>query len=153
MVVKLLAGTRLGASLPKAALEGSLAAWRAFWIVVCPRDGSIFRRRSLTNSTFFWGRSGDPQVFAMQQRALGESLAVREDGEVRCMRYSAFLQRWSDAAFRCSFDPIVRFADRLEPTNAHRWKRLELVSEALKQLHDECARLLTTNGRVIPDNG
>jgi hypothetical protein len=86
---------------------------------------------------------GDCQVFNLQQRALGEAITVGEGTELRCMRYSEFLMRWTDPALKFLLDPMTRFVDQLQPTNVRRWRRLELMAEALEHLHQQCKTLLT----------
>jgi hypothetical protein len=88
-------------------------------------------------------KSGDRQVFKLQQRALGEALFVLDGSELRCMRFSEFLEKWTQPAFKPFFDPLSRFIDQLKPENTLRWKRLELMAQALEQLRLECERLLT----------
>jgi hypothetical protein len=61
--------------------------------------------------------TGDRQVFGMQQRAMGERLAVADGLNTRCMRYSDFLEKWTDSAFRTQFDALTQFVDRLEPSH------------------------------------
>jgi hypothetical protein len=89
--------------------------------------------------------SGDSQVFNLQQRAVGEAVAVREGTELRCMRYSEFLMKWTESDFTRLLDPLTRFIDRLRPTNERRWKRLELMENALEHLHQQCIKLLAPN--------
>jgi hypothetical protein len=84
----------------------------------------------------------DRQIFSLQQQALGEALIVRDGCKLRCMRYSEFLQEWPEEAFKHEFDVLVAFIDGLQPTDYHRWRRLELMDKALQELDDECRRLL-----------
>jgi hypothetical protein len=86
----------------------------------------------------------DRQIFSLEQQALGEVMIVSDNNELRCMRYNEFLDKWSDETIKKRFSSIAEFIDRLEPDNG-RWKRLELMRDALKQLHEECRRLLTTS--------
>lgn len=86
--------------------------------------------------------TGDRQVFRLEQQVLGEAVIASENGELRCLRYSEFLAKWPDAAFKRSLRPMTDFVDGLQPTNTHRWKRLELMAGALNELHNECDRLL-----------
>jgi hypothetical protein len=87
--------------------------------------------------------AGDRQVFGLQQQALGETLAVHDGTDLRCMRFSEFTDKWRETEFSRRFDPLTHFIDRLEPENQHRWKRLELMAEALGQMRLECERLLS----------
>jgi F0F1-type ATP synthase membrane subunit b/b' len=89
---------------------------------------------------------GDCQIFNLQQRAIGEAATVREGSELRCMRYPEFLVKWPDPDFKRLLDPMTRFVDKLQPTNARRWKRLDLMAEALKNLQQKCKQLLTPKG-------
>jgi hypothetical protein len=89
--------------------------------------------------------TGDRQVFTLQQQALGETMAVLDGDELRCMRYSEFLEKWSEVPFRRTFEPLEHFIDRLEPTDTLRWKRLALMTDALETLKLECERLLKLN--------
>ncbi len=59
------------------------------------------------------------------------------------MRYSEFVVKWSNDDFTLLIDPIKGFVDRLKPENERRWKRLELMAEALGDLRKECEKLLT----------
>jgi F0F1-type ATP synthase membrane subunit b/b' len=102
------------------------------------RKLSAYPMEELRNLT----RGRDCQVFNLQQRALGETVTMREGSDLRCMRYSEFLVKWSDASFTHVLDPMTRFVDRLQPTDERRWKRLELMAEALEHLHQQCKRLL-----------
>ena len=86
--------------------------------------------------------SEDFQVFNLQQRAIGELLIVQDGAERRCMRYSEFLQKWTDPVFKRLLDPLIRFVDRLRPTDSRRWKRLELMLQSLEDLHEQCRVLL-----------
>jgi hypothetical protein len=87
---------------------------------------------------------GDRQVFNLQQRALGEALAVPDGSDLRCMRFAEFMDRWLDPNFKNRFEPLTRFLDRLEKPDRHRWRRLELMKDALEQLRLKCRELLKT---------
>ncbi len=88
------------------------------------------------------GNADDRQVFMLEQRALGEVLAVSKNGEFHCMGYADFLDKWDDAVFKKKLKPMIDFVDGLTPTYAHRWQRLELLSAALEDLRAECRSLL-----------
>jgi hypothetical protein len=62
----------------------------------------------------------DSQIFNLQQRNMGETL--RSKSESRCMNYSEFLERWSEPAFRKSFEPLTTFIEGIEPTQQRPWK-------------------------------
>ncbi len=85
---------------------------------------------------------GDRQVFRLQQRAMGETLASQETLGPRCMRVSDFLAKWEEPEFRSRFSPLTQFIDGLRPEATFRWKRLELMQSALHRLRGECERLL-----------
>jgi hypothetical protein len=85
---------------------------------------------------------GDRQIFCLQQRGIGEMLALPDGANLRCMRFSEFVQNWSEPEFRDRFEPLTCLLDGIAPTNEHRWKRLELMAIALEQLRGECRRLL-----------
>jgi hypothetical protein len=89
--------------------------------------------------------AGDWQVFNLQQRALGEVVTVGDGREARCMRFSEFLAKWNEPAFAGIFHPLIQFVDRLQPTNARRWKRLELMDQELARLHEQCKEILKLN--------
>jgi hypothetical protein len=88
--------------------------------------------------------AGDRQVFRLQQRAMGEALASPEAADPRCMRLSDFMEKWQDADFRKRFDPLSNFLEKLEKKDKLRWRRLELMKDALHTLRQECIALLTT---------
>lgn len=86
--------------------------------------------------------AGDRQIFALQQRSLGEVVAVSSNGESRCLTYSAFVEKRSDPTFALMLHPLTTFIDRLQPTDARRWRRLQLMAQALKELRTHCETLL-----------
>ena len=92
---------------------------------------------------------GDAQVFSMQQRAIGETLAVNQGESIRCMRFSEFTHEWHKPDFRSRFDPLIRFVHGLEPAQSCRWRRVELMAEALRQLRSECQRLLSITSATL----
>ena len=51
--------------------------------------------------------SGDRQVFTLQQRALGESMAVGIADDCRCMRYYDFWSNWKCSKFRETYEPLT----------------------------------------------
>jgi hypothetical protein len=93
------------------------------------------------------GMGRDAQVFRLQQRAIGEVLAVRRGARRACCKYSHFLSKINDAAFDTSFHSVRQLVDQLQPTD-RRWKRLEQTREALSELREECDRLLK-----LPNSG
>ena len=90
-------------------------------------------------------KSGDMQVFNLQQRLLGEIVMVRDGDMDRCMRYSEFLIGRQELNSRGAFDPLVAFLKDLNPTNKHRWCRLVLMKSALDELGKECKTLIEDN--------
>ena len=87
---------------------------------------------------------GDMQVFSLQQRALGEIMAIEHAKGWRCMRYSEFLSKWRDPDFRKNYDPLITFIESITPEHERRWQRLKIMYDALGELHTECDRLLST---------
>jgi hypothetical protein len=47
----------------------------------------------------------DRQVFTLEQRAIGELLAINEDNRFYCLGYTRLLDKWIDLAFRERVDP------------------------------------------------
>ena len=82
------------------------------------------------------------QVFHLQQRMLGEIVTVREENVDRCMRYSEFIAKWDELNSNDAFQALVMFLEELDQTCERRWRRLELMREALEQLYQECKELL-----------
>lgn len=89
------------------------------------------------------GEADDRQVFKLEQRALGEIMALEINGARRCMGYAEFADRWSEVSFRNKFNPVAQFVDKLNPDHTRRWKRLILMFRELERLRDECRSLLT----------
>jgi hypothetical protein len=88
------------------------------------------------------GGSDDRQVFALQQRVLGEIVAISQDGDPRCMRYAEFLDKYEDVTFGKRLTPMIKFIDGISPDHHWRWKRLDLLSVELDKFDAECRRLL-----------
>jgi hypothetical protein len=84
----------------------------------------------------------DRQVFALQQRAMGEILIFERTSERVCLPYAEFLTKSDDAAFAARLEPMRQFLEGLEP-DTRRWLRLELVRAELIELKRECHRVLT----------
>ncbi len=82
----------------------------------------------------------DSQIFTLEQRSMGETL--RSKDESRCMTYSEFLERWSDANFRKSFEPLTTFMNGIEPSRQRPWKRLKLMMMSLNELEKDSKKLL-----------
>ena len=115
------------------------------------KDEFLKRVRAVGHPLSTWPMEGPPvdaepeddaQIFALQQRAIGDSMIVPDAGGVRCMRAGAFLDSWSDAAFRAKFQPLVAFLDGLTPDRALRWERLARMDVALEDLSELCRNIL-----------
>jgi hypothetical protein len=88
------------------------------------------------------GDEEDRQIFKLEQRALGELMDVAVEGEPRCMGYADFMDNWSDPEVKKKLIPVTSFLEGVNPTNEHRWRRLELLLETLQGLGLECRSLL-----------
>jgi hypothetical protein len=60
---------------------------------------------------------GDRQIFCLQRRGIGEMLALPDGDNLRCMRFSEFLQNCSEPEFRHRFEPLTRLLGAIGPTN------------------------------------
>jgi hypothetical protein len=90
----------------------------------------------------------DAQVFALQQRAIGELLIERDTEPPRVLTYRAFVDAFhSDALYASLFEPLRSLLRDLEP-ETKRWTRLECTFTALTALEHECRTLLS----VHPDH-
>lgn len=83
----------------------------------------------------------DVQVFALQQRLLGEALTVRAEGG-RCLGYDEFLEAWEDIPLSDHLAPLRALIDELIPADSCRWQRLERVFAALDSLEKHCESIL-----------
>ena len=84
----------------------------------------------------------DVQVFALQQRAIGELLIILNSECRRCMSYPEFLSNMKDQEFRHHLQPIIALLDGAKPEDDCRWKRLKATKEALTELEKICINLL-----------
>jgi len=84
----------------------------------------------------------DTQVFALQQRAMGELLILREEDNKRCMSYPDFVENIKTEKFQQHFLPLIVLLDGVNPDEDCRWKRLEDTTVALKNLEKVCKELL-----------
>lgn len=84
----------------------------------------------------------DLQVFALQQRAIGELLIIRDSEGRRCMSYPEFLANMKNQQFKDHLQPILKFLDGVNPKDSCRWKRLEATKDALMELEIVCNDLL-----------
>ncbi|HSC90643.1 MAG TPA: hypothetical protein VLB86_03215 [Gaiellaceae bacterium] len=88
----------------------------------------------------------DAQVFALQQRAIGELVIERDREPPRVLTYRAFLDSLdSDRRFASLIEPLRSLLESLEP-GTKRWRRLERTNIALKELESECRALLRLDG-------
>jgi len=85
----------------------------------------------------------DMQVFALQQRAIGELLIISEDNSKRCMTYPEFLIKLKkDTEFKKHLTPLKSLIENINPSDDCRWKRLTLTRNRLTELVNECENLL-----------
>jgi len=97
-----------------------------------------------------WGR--DAQVFALQQRAIGEALIRRDTETARAMTVPEFLSAYDnkdEPTFNALLEPLRVLVEDLEP-ETKRWARLSLTLSALKDFREECRALLERSG-TSPD--
>lgn len=90
------------------------------------------------------GTGNDTQVFRLQQRAIGQAMAIREGRRRACLGYNVFVARRADAAdkeVRPFFAPLEKLVDGLKP-GERRFARLVAVRNALKGLEEHCRLLL-----------
>lgn len=88
------------------------------------------------------GEGEDGQVFALQQRAIGEVLIDRDKSEDRVIGYPEFTQAYDDdARFREILAPLAVLIGAVTP-ETKRWRRLEETRDALRGLKLECRKLL-----------
>jgi hypothetical protein len=87
------------------------------------------------------GTGKDLQLFALQQRGIGEALMLRDNGSVRCMGYYDLVQKLGEPALGAQMAPLKRWLEGLQP-GERRWHRLEAVRTALVNLKAECEKLL-----------
>lgn len=90
----------------------------------------------------------DAQVFALQQRALGEALTVRSEVE-RAMGFDEFMSQWEQAPLAIHLAPLRALLEDLENDGECRWKRLEGVLETLAALEAHCQSVLQP-GAALP---
>ena len=90
------------------------------------------------------GTGNDTQVFRLQQRAIGEGMAIREGRRRSCLGYNVFVSRRADATdkqLRPFLAPLEKLIDCLKP-GERRFARLLAVRKALKGLEEHCRLLL-----------
>jgi hypothetical protein len=96
------------------------------------------------SSSPYAGTGNDTQVFRLQQRAIGEALAIREGKRRACMPYNVFATRKRDTADTMVLPflaPLIHLVDCLKP-GERRYARLEAVWTALRGLEQNCQQLL-----------
>jgi len=91
------------------------------------------------------GTGNDAQVFRLQQRAIGETLATRRGERRACRSYASFLTKLPEQNFQCVFDPVRKLVDKVKPEEK-RWQRLLDAHATLIELQAECNRLLQLPG-------
>jgi hypothetical protein len=85
----------------------------------------------------------DMQVFALQQRAIGELLIISDNNSKRCMTYPEFLIKLKkDTEFRTHLKPLKSLIENVNPSEDCRWQRLTLTRNCLTELMKECEKLL-----------
>jgi hypothetical protein len=88
----------------------------------------------------------DTQVFALQQRAIGELVIDRDHDPPRLLTYRQFLDELEqDARVAGLFEPLRVLVEDLEP-GTKRWRRLESTVAALETLESECRAVLRVRG-------
>jgi hypothetical protein len=84
----------------------------------------------------------DQQVFTLQQRVLGESMAAKQEGR-RCMGYDEFKEIWEERPFADHLAPLRALLEDLSNDRTDcRWRRLEAVRTALDGFDEHCKMLL-----------
>lgn len=87
-------------------------------------------------------RGRDTQVFALQQRAIGELMIQSSSDGTKTLSLPDFLAAYdSDPSFRRQLEPLRALLESLE-CNGKRWNRLRATSRALADLHRACERVL-----------
>ena len=126
------------------------------------RDQFLQATWDVTSELGDWGKAGaktadpeedsppagpDTQVFALQQRAIGELVIDRDHDPPRIITYRAFLDSLeTDARVASLFQPLRALVEDIEP-GTKRWRRLEATLAALGALETECRRVLRVNSR------
>lgn len=84
----------------------------------------------------------DKQVFALQQRAIGELVIERDHEPPRLLTYRAFLDDLeTDPRVAALFEPLRSLVEGVQP-KTKRWRRLERTMDALEDLERECRAVL-----------
>jgi hypothetical protein len=91
-----------------------------------------------------WPSKGvDRQVFYLEQRAIGQLVALWDTDSPRCLTYPEFTARLADPVFSAHIEPLRRLLDGVAPGVDARWIRLKHTGEALDELAEFCKRLMT----------
>ena len=94
------------------------------------------------------GAGRDAQVFALQQRAIGEALILRDTEDPRPMTIPEFLSAYNnkrEPTFNAALEPLRELVDDLE-RGTKRWARLSLTLNELQAFKKECRALLELRG-------
>lgn len=83
----------------------------------------------------------DRQVFALQQRGIGEAMMVRADGG-RCVGFDEFMDSWEDTPLVSHLSPLRALLEDVMPGATCRWRRLESIDKALEDLETHCRDIL-----------
>jgi len=83
----------------------------------------------------------DAQVFNLQQRGIGEAVTVRGDVP-RCMGFDEFMEAWEEPPLADQLAPLRSLLEELVADGSCRWKRMEVVLEAVQGLEAHCRQIL-----------
>jgi hypothetical protein len=113
-------------------------------------DALVHRLQTVREALSVWPMepacSGeDAQVFALQQRAMGEALTVPGETE-RPMGYDEFIAKWTEPVLATHLASLRALLDGLDNDGECRWKRLERVLDSLEQLEAHCKSVLQAPG-------
>ena len=118
------------------------------------KDGFFEVVWDVSNALSYWpdrkvfGEGQDAQVFALQQRAIGELLINREKDAPRVLGYPEFLEACErDPRFGQALAPLRILLEGVSP-GTKRWRRLEWTLDALGTLNSHCRQLLAVKGSV-----
>lgn len=91
-----------------------------------------------------WGAAPvDTQVFRLQQRAIGQLVAVPEADPPRCMTYPEFFAKHDDVEFARHVEPLSMLLTGVSPAQGDgRLARLEQVRDGLVALEKVCSHIL-----------
>jgi hypothetical protein len=91
----------------------------------------------------------DNQVFALQQRAMGDLLSTgASDEKARITNFAEFQENIATKKYRQQFAPLRALLEEVTPANECRWKRLETTRNALRKLEHTCRGLLSLKSPV-----